>query len=359
MARQIVKAGYWFSASGHPAEQINSALFTHLYAGFAVVNRIPINDEEHKVITFPLHYERIFQDFPNIVRRRNPAVKALLSIGGEGPHISEAIAYAVSDRERRGRFIKESIKLARDFQYDGLDLCWLYPSKMEQSDQLRDLLFEWRPALDEEAKTENRPALLLTAAVFHHPTISAAVDNNAVNFQYPIRALSNNLDWINVLAIDFYTPSNSPMQTGPVHAWRYHDDQTKSGLEGIRRWTEDRVIPTNKVVLGLPFYGHQWTLRNNNEHGFLAPANPGNEKFLEFKTIQAQYIQGNRPGNRENGGENVAPYWYSQATWIGFEDANSICAKIRAATTELNLGGYFAWHVTADDDNSTLANAGN
>lgn len=201
--------------------------------------------------------------------------------------------------------------------------------------------------------------LLLTAAVFHHPIIPArTVDNNAAEFRYPIAALAN-LDRINILAIDFFTPSNSPEKTGPVHAWNTDRSGSPSGLDGIERWTENGAIPTNKFLLGLPFYGYQWTLKYNNENVFFARASPANTRSLEFRNIQANFIRANDAGTLVENNSYAAPYWYSDATWIGFENENSISTKIRSAVTKKNLGGYFAWHVTADDENDTLSNAGN
>ncbi|KAF5469574.1 hypothetical protein F2P56_013638 [Juglans regia] len=365
-----VKAGYWIPAMAGNREfdgTINAGLFNHLYAGFALVNRDGFaGNIEQSVIVFPPgNVGKKFETFPNAVHDQNPNSKALLSIGGKGR--SDDIAYVVSDRNRHIRFIDDSIKLARKFNYDGLDLCWLDPrapnniNPDQLSTLLGRLLARWREALDEDAK-ETKPKLLLTAAVFHHRVIPGLADPNPI-FSYPIQDLSDNLDWINVLAIDFYIPSNSPHHTGPVHAWRNPANlNLRCGSASIDNWingigTNTVKIETNKLVLGLPFYGYEWTLADNRQHDFFADANPANEGFsLEFRNIQAHYININA-GRRVNDDAYGASYWRHETSWIGYDDVYSIATKVGEAFRGKHLGGYIAWHLTADDDQWTLSNA--
>ncbi|KAG6675657.1 hypothetical protein I3842_15G114300 [Carya illinoinensis] len=358
----VVKAGYWFF--GHDLNrkvaEIPSELFTHLYACFAEV------DDDGRLI-IPEPYSEPFRDFTKTVRVRNPSVKTLLSIGGEGPNISTAIASVARDDKLRDAFINRSIQLAREYNYDGLDLCWLYPSKADQEEQLASLLNEWRSALDLDFTKTKKPAnkLLLTAAVFHHPGIPGKDGN--ITFNYPIPAINKNLDWINVLAIDFYTPSpsNSSRETGPVHAWRNPKEPNRCGSDGIRNWINGIgpnpvKIDAQKLVLGLPFYGYQWTLVNHDDHGFFAAADPANAAAaarLEFRIIQEKHINRNAGRLVNDHDEYGASYWHHEASWIGFEDEHSIATKVKEAFRGNNLGGYFAWHLAADDDNWILSNA--
>ncbi|KAG7945452.1 hypothetical protein I3843_15G152400 [Carya illinoinensis] len=326
----VVKAGYWFfepdSLNRHEVKEIPSELFTHLYAGFAVVN------SDTGEVTFPTKYQQEFQNFHITVRNRNPTVKALLSIGGPGPDISTAIASVARDEKLRDAFINSSIKLVRENHYDGLDLCWLYPASKADEENLASLLKKWRRDLD----TEKPNKLLLTAAVFHHPGIPVKDST----FNYPIEAINENLDWINILAIDFYTNSNSTEETGPVHAWntRQIDQQDRCGSVGIQKWI-DVGVSISKLVLGLPFYGYEWILPYpNSPSGFFAPAHPATPPTLAYKDIQDELL-------RDTNYETV---------WIGYDDGLCVFGKVRKAI-DLKLGGYFAWCVGADDIFWTLS----
>ncbi|KAF5469577.1 hypothetical protein F2P56_013641 [Juglans regia] len=336
----FVKAGYWICGSRYftrSVKDLPSELFTHLYAGFAEVNA---NDGR---VTVPEKYEDQFRNFTNTVRERSHGVKTLLSIGGEGSHISTVVA----DPNKRQAFIRTSIDLASDFHFDGLDLCWLYPnSPTDNPENLKLLLEEWRRTATD--------SLLLTAAVYHHPVIppSPIQEGNNVNFNYPCQAISENLDWINVLSIDFYTPSKSPGETGPVHGWRTRSTEpTKCGSHGIGSWINTEIIHVQKLVLGLPFYGYKWILDNPNIcESIFALAHPATDTHpISYRNIP--------PSPRKHNKYYVASYVQNEGSWYGFDDECDISTKVREAIVGRKLRGYSAWNVNGDDEKWTLSNA--
>ncbi|KAG6628034.1 class V chitinase-like [Carya illinoinensis] len=340
----VVKAGYWFVGYDNirPVAEIPSQRFTHLYAGFAVVN---IDTGE---VTFPPEYEQEFKTFPDTVRQRNPTVKALLSIGGPG---SPDISLVVRDDARRTKFIETSKNLAMDQSgYNGLDLCWLYPSPLDNVSDLMDFLKQWRGAVSQDDKKENKDdKFLLTAAVFYHPAIPSS---GGRFFNYP--NISVFLDWINVLAIDFCTSSNLSWETGPVHAWSNSKEKSRygpCGSDGIRHWINSGVA-TNKLVLGLPFHGYEWILNDPMDYGFFAPAHKKDESPEPYSTIHAKILNNNFDTKYD--GEYVATYSHKDRIWIGYDDITSIREKVTEAI-EMDLGGYFAWHVGEDDRTWTLS----
>ncbi|KAG7945451.1 hypothetical protein I3843_15G152300 [Carya illinoinensis] len=332
----VVKAGYWSFGdvlNRHEVKEIPSELFTHLYAGFAKVE-----DDGHLIIPEP--YSEPFRTFTQTVRLRNPGVKTLLSIGGEGVDLSAVVASS----EKRNNLITDSTYLAKTFHFDGLDLCWLYPSSKADEEHLDSLLKQWRHAT----------TLLLTAAVFHHPGIPVKDST----FNYPIEAINEYLDWINVLAIDFYTYSNSTEETGPVHAWntRPIDQQDRCGSLGIKKWI-DVGVSTSKLVLGLPFYGYEWNLTNpNSSSGFFAPAHPviKNPEAEAYKDIQDKLLRDTYETVCDS--QYLAAYSHkiNGERWIGYDDGLCISGKVRKAI-DLKLEGYFAWRVGADDIFWTLS----
>ncbi|XP_035542782.1 class V chitinase-like [Juglans regia] len=346
-----VKAGYWFCRPDYlirPLQDLPIELFTHLYAGFAEVN------SNNGAVTIPVKYSEKFQDFIRIVRERSQGrVKTLLSIGGEGSDISPVL---INQRSRK-KFIDDSISVARNFGFDGLDLCWLYPSSLRDNGLfLQVFLQEWRQATWQDANAGNHQnRLLLTAAVYHHPIIPGGA---GLNFNYPCKAISDNLDWINVLAIEFYTPDNSPSLTGPVHAWSNPQEENRCGRSGIEAWIKDGVA-AQKLVLGLPFSGYEWNLTNQNaDNGLFAQAYPAHK---DYKNIHAIVGKRNTDYGTSHVENYVATFSRNERSWIGYDDERCISTKVSAAigTNHLNLRGCFAWHVGADDETWTLSRAGN
>ncbi|KAJ6330710.1 hypothetical protein OIU76_009332 [Salix suchowensis] len=274
--QNAVRAAYWFSDSGFPVSDIDSTLFTHLFCAFA-----GLNPQTNRVFIASGNQAR-FSTFTRTVQQKNPSVKTLLSIGGGDANATYFDGMA-SQAVSRKSFIDSSIRLARSNNFHGLDLDWEYPSNTTQMTNFGLLLAEWRVAVASESRRSGNTPLLLSAAVFR------SSDYYTIN--YPISALSESLDWINVMAYDFYGPGWSSV-TGPPAAL-YNPGTTESGSYGITTWIQAGVA-ANKIVLGFPFYGWAWTLANANNNGFFAPtvgpaiSEDGDIGYAEINSFIAQ-----------------------------------------------------------------------
>ncbi|XP_039066298.1 class V chitinase-like [Hibiscus syriacus] len=334
-----VRGGYWSADSEFPVSDIDSTLFTHLFCAFA-----DLNPQTNRVTVSAANQPR-FSSFTSTVRSRNPNVRTLLSIGG-GNSSPAGFASMASQASSRKSFIDSSINLARSYNFHGLDLDWEYPSTRTEMNNLGLLLNEWRAGLNNESAVTGRPKLLLSAALFRN--------SDYYTLLYPIQAIRNSLDWINVMAYDFYGPGWSNV-TGPPAAL-YNPGTQVSGDYGIRSWIQSG-IPANKLVLGFPFYGYAWRLVNANNHGFFAPTSgaaitpDGAVSYAQIRTFIAQ----NNAVEVYNA-TVVSNYCYAGTTWIGFDDTQSIRAKV-SYVKQNGLLGYFAWQVGADD-NGTLSRTG-
>ncbi|XP_062159603.1 class V chitinase-like [Alnus glutinosa] len=323
---QVIKAGYWYCQSNFPVEDIDSSLFTHLFAAFANVNATSYQ------VVFPERYEVQFEYFTESVRKRNPDVKTILSIVGD-PSIFRSMTSRPGSRQT---FIDASIYLARSYNYDGLSLHWRYPYTSEEMANLGSLLTEWRAAVNEDSRCTGEAPLLLTAAVFYSSDYWSSL-------KYPIQAISDSLDWVNVWADDVYTPDCSPKLTGPP-APLYNPTSCELSVDsGIRAWIHAGV-PANKLVLCLPFHGRSWLLVNAENHEIFSPANgpvPDSDPipYSRIETIGAV---------KQFDPSYVTDYCYSGTTWIGYDDKDSISTKVRYAKKK-GLLGYFAWHLDDDD----------
>jgi chitinase len=340
MTSTAVNAGYWYFKGDLQPENIDSSLFTHLFASFSDVDPGTYN------LKFPAGYETRFQLFAENVKKMNSDVKAILSIGGDtDPSIFATIA---SQPNFRKTFIDSSIDVARDFNYDGLSLNWQHP---DQTTNLATLFTEWRAAVEEEAaqSTTGNAKLLLTAAVSDSPLQYSSIPD-----------IVNSLDWINVVAYDLKTPVNSPTSILPPAPFfnPIPTTQILSVDEVVNEWIY-KGLPANKLVLGLPFHGRSWLLQNAGNHEIFSPANGAATAVSDpvlYRQIQ-QLIETER-GVEVIDHNYVAQYWYFGTTWIGYDGKDIISAKVTYAKQN-ELLGYFAWHVDGDDSDSTLSKLGN
>jgi chitinase len=338
----VVKAAYWFSGSGLTVSGIDSTLFTHLFCAFA-----DLNPTTYKVTISSSNLPQ-FSTFTQTVQQKNPSVKTLLSIGG-GNSSPSSFASMASQNSSRKSFIDSSIQLARNYSFHGLDLDWEYPSSATEMTNLGLLLTEWRAAIAKDSTTTGKTALLLSAAFFYN--------SNYYTVNYPFQAISNSMDWINLMAYDFYGPGWSPNVTGPPAAL-YNPTSQVSGDTGVRNWIQAGVA-AKKLVLGFPFYGYAWRLVNANNHGIFSPANGAaisSDGSITYSGIKDFITQNVTMARTLFNSTIVTDYCYSGTTWIGYDDTNSISTKVTYAKGK-GLLGYFAWHVGADK-NFTLSRNG-
>lgn len=123
-------------------------------------------------------------------------------------------------------------------------------------------------------------------------------------------------DFINVMAYDLYSNNNSmPMQTSSIEA----------ATTEVDKWVNERGVPREKVVYGVPFYGFTWSLGGQAQPGRTVPYADLLRLNRDVVTTQDQ-LQG----------DGTITYLNSRAT---------IQAKARLAAT---YGGIMAWEGAQD-----------
>ena len=342
-----VKAGYWYCKGKLPPEDIDSNLFTHLFAAF--VDVVIDTSTNTSKLNFPEGSDDKLKSFAKTVKIKNPKVKALLSIGGASTCRS-IFSKIASQPTTRQQFIATSIEVAKSWHYDGLCLNLQYTNTrdLEEMTNLPALLEDWRTAVDKEVPDP----LLLTAAVFYSPE------------HYPIHAIKNCLDWINVVAYDLKTPVKTTLDPitappAPLHNPIISTDRIISVGVVVDAWI-DAGVPANKLVLGLPFHGFGWHLKNADNHEISSPANQptASEEMDPVLYRDIQEIIKDECGKEVIDHYYVTQYCYVGTTWIGYDGKDIIFYKVIYAKQK-KLLGYFAWHLDGDDSDWALSKQGN
>lgn len=334
-AEAAIKGGYWYSGSGLSVSDINPSHFTHLFCAFADL------DLQTNTLTISPANAAQFSTFTQTLQAKNPSVKTLLSIGGGGGHdLAANFSKMASQASSRKTFIDSSIQLARKNNFHGLDLDWEYPSTNTDKTNFGSLIKEWRAAVARDSSNTGKPALLLSAAVGGSDQITG------LQF-YPGQDIANNLDWVNVMAYDLFPSDAYPTLTQPPAPLRNPRGQF-SADEGVTKWIQ-LGVPQSKLALGLPFYGFKWSLSDPNQHRLFAPATKGlgQVKYKDIKNAGAQIVYNST---------FVTNYCFKGTDWFGYDDTQSIAAKVSYAKQK-GLFGYFAWQIE-QDSNWALSQAG-
>ncbi|XP_076899306.1 class V chitinase-like [Bidens hawaiensis] len=326
-----IKAGYWYAGSENPMPNINSALFTHLICAFAY-----IDPSTHELV-LKASDEPYISSFSSSVRKGNPSVKPLLSIwtqNGKFGNVGNSSNFLVMTQTPtyRKTFIESSIKMARAYGFEGLDLyvATLLNTKGNMT-SLGNLFNEWRVAADQEK-------LILTVGVRYSPDLDS--------MSYPVDSVSKNFDWVHIRSYDYHTPMTDNF-TG-AHSALYDPSSHMNTDYGVNEWIKSG-LPASKLVLGLAYHGYAWTLvdpKDNSIGG--APAK--GPAITPDGSISYDYIRNHMRSYKINSLYNstyVINYCTIYSFWIGFDDVEAIKNKVVYAK-KMGLRGYSVWQLPND-----------
>ncbi|GJN68482.1 hypothetical protein PLICBS_002525 [Purpureocillium lilacinum] len=238
----------WKLYDGKPPSVVQAEVVTHVYYAFVGVheNGTLRSLDEYADFEAPIgDYEGCIDALGGL-KKRNPSIKTLVSLGGAEAS-SEFPALAASEESRQ-----ELASSVRDFcdrhGLDGVDVDWEHPQTPEQGRNFIKLLLALRAALPSTS------AYLVTAAL---PTTTDVLDN--VDLWEAARAL----DLLNLMAYDF-TGDWTKLSGNQAQLWppvgreqvavaRRDADLRLSGAGGVEHVWQSGV-PTRKIVLGVPAY---------------------------------------------------------------------------------------------------------
>lgn len=214
-----------------PAGNIRTDLLTHINHSFAWPTVIGTIESDANV-----------PDAQLISAVHSGGRKVLIALGGWG-HEAGFIPVAANLQIRK-TFIENLSNFVLENQYDGVDLDWEFPSTAAQRDSLTSFVRDLRSALDGIDSS-----FLLTMAV---PISNWS--GQWIDFQ----KIAPYIDWFNAMAYDIHgswtnhAGHNAPLYAPPT-------DYDGSAHQGIQYLHVTRGIPKNKMTLGVPFYGKQFT----------------------------------------------------------------------------------------------------
>lgn len=279
----------------------------------------------------------LYEQFQKL-KRKNPQLKTLLSLGGASAGVDKFRKLCSSDDDRK-KFIKNTIDILRKHNFDGLDLDWEFPEGKDKQG-FTTLVKDFRIEFQNEAFVSDKPRLLLTAAV--------AVWKPKVVDGYEVDKISQYLDFINLMAYDYHgswnknTGHNSPLY---ARTGQQGDELLLNVDSTVQAWM-DLGAPADKLVLGLATYGRTFTLKSKKMNAMNAPATEAGKSgpytaaagFLAYYEV-CQLIKDG--WTKEWNDEQQVPYAFKDDQWVGYDDPKSIQLKCEYAAKKKLAGTYF------------------
>lgn len=332
-----------YHVSDVPADKL-----THLNYAFADVSAagecVSLNQQDDE-INFPAL---------QVLGRQSPGLTLLVSVGGAAH--SGNFSSSTSTAAKRQSCATSCVAYMKANGFGGIDIDWEFPSSADKT-HYSAFLKELRSQLDTQGATDNKQ-YVLTAALPAGPENYANIQLDQVH-QY--------LDWINLLAYDFYTAASKRTSfTAPLYksSTDPEPDPKKRASYNVDAAVKAYLssgVPAAKIVVGVPFVGQGWQGVADVNSGLYQPATGpaqgtwASDGVFDWKDLSTNYIA---TYQRFWNAEVSAPWLYDAdaGVMISYDDPTSLATKA-AYVAANSLGGVMIWPLSADDAQGSLVNS--
>uniref|UniRef100_T1J3B5 Protein kinase domain-containing protein n=1 Tax=Strigamia maritima TaxID=126957 RepID=T1J3B5_STRMM len=310
------------------ANKIDTSLCTHIIFGFVDISA------NGTLVPGKANATEAFAEL-NRLKKKVPSLKLMVSTCSDRlPAISQTT-------ETRKTFAKSIIIFLKQYGFDGIDFDWEFPGFSGKQDFVALLKEIYETNLIMFGNSDNKP--LLTAAVSASLTL--------IIESYDIPRIAKYVDFVNIMCYDFnffrkyypLTGYNSPLfkrnyELPFFNTWNIE--------WATNHWTNEGM-PKDKIVVGLPTYGHSFILADSNWHNVhdLAIGTGIFDGSVTFPQVCDMLHKG---AERIFDNETLVPYVYQDKNWISYEDQISMTYKAEWVVSQ-NFSGVMTWNLNSDD----------
>ncbi|OXU26053.1 hypothetical protein TSAR_003864 [Trichomalopsis sarcophagae] len=324
------------SSSQLTPNNVDPHLCTHIIVGFASVVNCTLDLGEDLSI-----YREMVE-----LKKFEPNLKIMVSVGGADNE--SGYPEMVLNHANRKTFIRSVLNATKTLNLDGLDLDWEFPAWAHKADRQKihfvQLAYELRKEFDRSGQK-----LTLSAAV--------AAPQAIIDQSYIVPEFSEHVDFINLMSYDYHfyiwyypvTDLNSPLyprslETGYLTSLNVNFSANYWVLKGM---------PREKIVIGIPLYGHSYKLYNPSNHKLQAPArgygDTGHMGFVTYPEV-CKFLKNGAVRVFVN--DSHVPYTYKNNEWISYDDVTSVTYKATWIKSN-GFKGAMVFSLNTDDWNST------
>jgi chitinase len=290
--------------------------------------------------------------FLRSLRAANPSLTFLVSVGGW--LWSTNFSDMALTRDSRAIFEDSVMQFLTRYDLDGLDIDWEYPGmpgaghpfRPEDKQNFTSLVKELRERFDASARRGRR--LYLTIAM-------GASDEVIANTE--MQKVQRYVDTVNLMTYDYYEPgsesitgNHSPLYVDPA------DPKSASSADTVRAF-EKAGVPAEKILLGVPFYGHEWGQVKDQNHGLFQVGKQIPGAYAPFNVIETTMLGHGFTRYWDDAAR--VPYLYNpeKRIFVSYEDPESLKLKCQYVRGQ-NLGGVMFWEYFGDSNGKLLQTIG-
>lgn len=267
--------------------------------------------------------------------------KVLLSIGGwdHSTHFPTVSA----DPEKRAVFAHDCAELMRKYEFAGVDIDWEFPGYKNHQGTEHDranftlLLQTLRDSLNSVEEDNGRHYLLtasLPAAAGHLPDID-------------VTSIIPLLDYFNIMTWDLFGSWGEISNHNSALYGPGAGDSTRSLDGAFKLYHMEHVVPTEKINLGLGFYGHSYT---DCDEIYTPHSGADKEYFLPDGDLLYSKMA-SKSGEFEHRWDEQAqaPYWVNTSSHLllSLDDERSVALKAEYIIQN-EAAGLLIWPLMGD-----------
>ncbi|MER7568534.1 glycoside hydrolase family 18 chitinase [Streptomyces sp. NPDC097941] len=278
------------------------------------------------------------------LKAKYPNIKVLYSFGGWT--YSGGFAQAAANPAAFAASCKSVIEDPRWADvFDGIDIDWEYPNACGLTcDTSGAAAFK---NLMGALRSEFGPNYLVTAAITADGSSGGKLD--AADYG----GASQYIDWYNVMTYDYFGAFNAQGPTAPHSPLTSYAGIPQAGFNSADAIAKlkSKGVASNKLLLGIGFYGRGWTgVTQAAPGGSATGAAPGTYEagIEDYKVLKTSC-----PATGTIAG---TAYAYCGNNWWSYDTPATIAGKMTWAKNQ-GLGGAFFWEFSGDTGNGELVSA--
>lgn len=325
-----IQFGYYatYNFNGYTEEQLKCDVVN---VSFAFVNG-----------DFTLDLRDVTSKIGGYVKARKEGVRVVLSVQGYGDS-SGNFSNAAKTPESRAKLAQSMLEAVELYNLDGIDIDWEYPGWFTNN-------------TDKHSEAENFTLLIkeiyeLFKGKDSDYLVTAALPGGAEGYKrYDLDEVCEYLDFIHLMTYDLEVSSHAYHHTALYSNLGKATGTNASVADSVQLFTL-RGVPSEKLVIGIAFYGKYKTVTETNPNKVLGSINNASSfKSIPYTTIKSRYLDSVGDGVHYFWDSTCkAPYLYVEDSkmFITYDNEESIAEKCRFMRNN-SLGGVMIWELGED-----------